>query len=135
MTDPAYHFAKAWQDINGKEIGDKCQLAGVDPPRNAHGANIYLHGHPYKIGSRWSNAVSSCSPDLCGVSDCGMALPLSVNSTGAVTTGAPIHYSFSTNNPSDTNAATSISVTDTLPAGLTYVAGSSSSPITRAARH
>ena len=130
VTDPAYHFAKAWQDIKGKEISDKCQFAAVDPPRNAEGANIYLHGHPYKIGSRWSNDVSACAPDLCGVSDCGRPLPLSVNGTGAVTADTPIRYSFSTNNPSDTNAATSISVTDTLPAGLTYVAGSSSSPIT-----
>ncbi|HWS45770.1 MAG TPA: hypothetical protein VN636_07910, partial [Acidimicrobiia bacterium] len=130
VTDPAYHFKVAWRDINKQEIGDKCQTNAADPPRNAQGANIYLHGHPYKIGSRWSNDVSGCTPDLCGKSDCGLPLRLTLTAAATTPAGASISYSFNTKNTSDTNASTSTTVTDILPAGLTYKAGSSNSPVT-----
>ena len=106
VTDPAYNFrGKAWQDNNGKEISDKCETAAANLPRNAEGENIYLHGDPYRIGSRWSNYVSGCSPDLCGESDCGQPLSLSLNGDVTVQTAVPIRYSFKTDNPSDTDAA------------------------------
>lgn len=132
VTDPAYNFhGKAWQDSNGKEISDKCETAAANLARNAEGANIYLHGDPYRIGSRWSNYVSGCSPDLCGESDCGQPLSLSLNGDVTAQTAVPIRYSFKTDNPSDTNAATSLTVIDTLPAGLTYEPGSSSIQVKR----
>jgi uncharacterized repeat protein (TIGR01451 family) len=109
----------------------RCETAAANLPRNAEGANIYRHGDPYRIGSRWSNYVSGCSADLCGESDCGQPLSLSLNGDVTVQTAVPIRYSFKTDNPSDTNAATSLTVIDTLPAGLTYEPGSSTSPVKR----
>jgi uncharacterized repeat protein (TIGR01451 family) len=126
VTDPQLD---AWffNDLSG-EIGDLCnQQFG---PRNSIGANLFLGAapNPYALQTEWSNAVHGCAPDLNGARTSLVAPVLTLVKTAPATavTGQQINYSMTVTNPSNTDASTLTVVTDTLPAGVTFVAGSAS---------
>ena len=122
VTDPELN---AWftGDLSG-EIGDLCnQTFG---PRNNIGANLFLGGHPYALQQEWSNAVHGCATDV-NLAFNNVVPPVdTISKTGPATvvTGQPISYTITVTNPSNTDASTVTTVTDTLPAGVTFVGGS-----------
>ncbi|MDQ1428955.1 MAG: hypothetical protein QOK39_2431, partial [Acidimicrobiaceae bacterium] len=125
-TDPQLD---AWffNDTSG-EIGDLCnQQFG---PRDTTGANLFLGAapNPYALQMEWSNAVHGCAPDLnsARTSIVPPVLTLVKSAPATAVTGQQINYSMTVTNPSNTDASTLTVVTDTLPSGVTFVAGSAS---------
>ena len=106
----------------GAEIGDKCNA--TPGPQNADGGDVFLHGNEYLVQMEWSNAVHGCAMDLCGSSVCPPPVSLDKSAPATVTTGDDYTVTLAMNNPSDTDAATKLVLTDTLPAGSTYRNGS-----------
>ena len=122
VTDPQLD---AWyNDSTGDEISDLCNR--VDAARNNIGADVYLNNDPYDIQQQWSNAVSACSMDLLGTSDAPPTLTLAANTSGSTITDAPISTQLTVDNPSDTDASTLTTLTETLPPSVAYVSGSAS---------
>jgi uncharacterized repeat protein (TIGR01451 family) len=120
VTDPA---GGGWAGgAGGVEIGDKC--ANTGSPRNAAGADVYLNGSPYSIQMVWSRAVAACAMSLCGASVCPTQPAVEQTTTGTVTAGGTFTIAVRVRNPSDTDALAAAAVTETLPAGVTYVPGS-----------
>src|SRR5262249_43637440 len=122
VTDPI--GSGGWTGgAGGVEIGDKC--ANVTSPRNAAGADVYLSGSPYSIQMVWSSAVAACAMSLCGSSVCPTPPMLQQTAPAGVTAGDSFTISVRVRNPSDTDALASAVVAESLPAGVTYVPGSS----------
>ena len=122
-TDP--HPNDTWTGPLG-EIGDACNFTFT--PRADNGADIYLNGHPYIVQEEWSNAVHTCATDLptngfCAGSVSQVCSP-STQFGKSVDDATPpvnstIHYTLSLNNTNDTGVETNLSVTDSVPAGIT----------------
>ncbi|HYW25554.1 MAG TPA: hypothetical protein VE953_15400 [Terriglobales bacterium] len=108
----------------GVEIGDKC--ANTTSPRNSAGADVYLNGTPYSIQMLWSRAVAACAMSLCGSGVCRRPPAFQQTAFGAVPAGGTFTVSVRLRNSSDTDALAGAVVVDALPAGVTYVPGSSS---------
>ncbi len=128
VTDPQINNWLSSVATGQQEIGDLCNRN--DGPHNlaAPGADVYLGGHPYDIQQEWSNAVHACAMDLNVVKNSDVPPTLTLSKTGPTTavTGQAINYTVTVTNPSDTDASTLTRITDTLPAGVTYVPGSAS---------
>ncbi|MGH9125538.1 MAG: Ig-like domain repeat protein [Acidimicrobiales bacterium] len=129
VTDPEINNWLSSVATGQQEIGDLCNRN--DGPHNvlAPGADVYLHGHPYDVQQQWSNAVSGCATDLNPAMN-GIvppALTITKSAPATAVTAQQIGYSVTVTNPSDTDAAQLTAVTDTLPAGVSYVPGSASS--------
>ena len=135
LTDPQLD---AWYHSDGSgEIGDLCAYnTGPAGAVNSSGANLYLNNQPYAVQQEWSNAINNCSLDANGAlnSDVPPLVTVSKSGPSAAVTGQSVSYTITVSNPSDTNEATLVDVTDTLPAGLTYVDSTpgptSTSPLT-----
>ncbi len=138
VTDPKIDNWLSSVATGQQEIGDLCNR--VDGPNNvlAPGADVYLNGDPYDVQMQWSNAVHACATDLNGAHT-GVVPPvlqITKSAPSNAVTGQQIPYSITVTNPSNTDASTLTTVTDTLPAGVTYVPGSaniaptSTSPLT-----
>lgn len=134
LTDPELN---AWYNVDGAgENGDLC--AYNTGPTNAIGANLYLQGHAYVIQREWHNVLDTCTMDSNAADTSDVPPNLAVTKAGPATAvaGQTINYTITVNNPSNTNASTLTTVTDTLPPGVTYVPGSanpgpsSTSPLT-----
>jgi len=122
VTDPA---RSGWTGgAGGVEIGDKC--ANTSSPRNSVGADVYLNGDPYSIQMLWSRSVAACAMSLCGTTVCTEPPTLVQTAAAGVAAGGTFAITVRVRNPSDTDALAGASVVDTLPAGATYVPGSSS---------
>lgn len=130
VTDPKIDNWLTSVATGQQEIGDLCNRS--DGPRNtsAPGADVYLGGNPYAVQQEWSNAVHGCAMDLNGAknSDVPPILTLAKTGDAAAISGRQFQYSISASNPSNTDAATLVTVKDTLPSGVAYVAGSASPP-------
>ncbi len=128
VTDPKIDNWLSSVATGQQEIGDLCNRN--DGPNNvlAPGADVYLNGNPYDIQQQWSNAVHGCATDLNAAQN-GIVPPvLTINKSAPPTAvaGQPINYSITVTNPSDTDASTLTTVTDTLPAGVSYISGTAS---------
>jgi uncharacterized repeat protein (TIGR01451 family) len=122
VTDP---LRDGWAGgAGGVEIGDKC--ANASSPRNSAGADVYLSGNPYSIQMLWSRSVAACSMSLCGTTVCPAPPALKQTAAAGVAAGGTFTITVRVRNPSDTDALGGASVVDVLPAGVTYVSGSSS---------
>jgi uncharacterized repeat protein (TIGR01451 family) len=123
QTDPQlngwYH-----DDLSG-EIGDLC--AYDTGPTNSIGANLYLNNHAYIVQREWSNAISTCALDsnTAHTSDVPPAVTATKSGPATLVSGQTFTYTITVNNPSDTNASSLTTITDSLPAGISYVSGSS----------
>ncbi|MDQ1420280.1 MAG: hypothetical protein QOJ52_2242 [Acidimicrobiaceae bacterium] len=128
VTDPKIDNWLSSVATGQQEIGDLCNRS--DGPTNtlAPGADVYLNGNPYEVQMEWSNAVHGCATDLNAARNGIVPPTLTINKSAPtnVVTGQPINYSITVANPSNTDASTLTTVTDTLPAGVSYVAGSAS---------
>ncbi|MBF9069297.1 choice-of-anchor P family protein [Streptacidiphilus fuscans] len=122
VTDPIPN--QAWTDPTpntGGEIGDKCAYNYT--PKNAQGADVYLHGDPYFIQQEWSNAARTCAMDYCPTSAAKDAVCApqvsaveSVDNPNPVI-GSTVTYTVKVQNTSDTAAATAVTVNGPLPSG------------------
>jgi len=122
VTDPA---GGGWSGgAGGVEIGDKC--ANTPTPRNPAGADLYLNGNPYSIQMVWSRSVAACAMSLCGTSVCPATPALEQAAASGVTAGGTFTVTVHLRNSIDTDAVAGAVVEDTLPAGVSYVSGSSS---------
>lgn len=120
VTDP--HPNTGWSGgSGGAEIGDKCNA--TPGPQNQDGGDAFLHGNEYLVQMEWSNAVHGCAMDLCGSSVCPPPVTLHKSAPATVTTGNDYNITLAINNPSDTDAATVLVLSDTLPTGSTYKSG------------
>ncbi len=126
VTDPKINNWLTSAATDQQEIGDLCNR--TDGPHNvlAPGADVYLNGNPYDVQEQWSNAVSGCAMDLNGAKNGIVPPALTLTKTGPATavTGQTLNYSVTVTNPSNTDASTVTTVTDALPAGVTYKSGS-----------
>ncbi|MEY9844277.1 putative repeat protein (TIGR01451 family) [Streptacidiphilus sp. BW17] len=122
VTDPIPN--ESWTDPTkdtGGEIGDKCGYNYT--PKNAQGADVYLHGDPYYIQQEWSNAARTCAMDYCptSVAKDAVCAPQvsaveSVDNPNPVI-GSTVTYTVKVQNTSDTAAATAVDVNGPLPSG------------------
>lgn len=121
VTDPT---GGGWAGgAGGGEIGDKC--ANQSSLRNAAGADLYLNGTAYSVQMLWSRSVAACAMSLCGTSVCRTLPGLrQTAAAGRAAADGTVAVSASVRNTSDTDALAGAAVVETLPAGLTYVAGS-----------
>lgn len=58
-SDP---LSSAWFDLQGNEIGDKCNQ--VFGHLDSTGGNVVMNGHHYLIQQEWSNATGSCASQV-----------------------------------------------------------------------
>jgi uncharacterized repeat protein (TIGR01451 family) len=125
VTDPNIDNWLSSVGTGQQEIGDLCNRN--DGPHNSVGADVDLNGHQYDVQQMWSNAVNGCAMDLnvAKTSDVPPVLDITKTADATAVTGQTINYSIPVRNPSNTDAATLVTVSDTLPAGVTYVSGSS----------
>ena len=121
-TDPT---RTGWSGgLGGVEIGDKCgNQLGV---RNSAGADVYLNGSPYSVQMIWSSAVAACAMSRCRRSVCATAPDLQQTVAAGGTGRRTFAVSIRVRNPSDTDAAVAAVVSDVLPDGVAYAAGSAS---------
>jgi hypothetical protein len=118
VTDPIP--PETWTDTGHQEIGDKCR--GVNPeeaPGNTAGADVYLHGHAYRLQQEWSNAAHTCAIDYCPTT---VVCEPSIVITESAADPTPVEGSYDdftvdvTNN-SDTAAATGVMISGYVPYG------------------
>jgi uncharacterized repeat protein (TIGR01451 family) len=121
VTDPT---RGGWAGgAGGFEIGDKC--ANTSSPRNSAGADVYLNGDPYSIQMLWSRSVAACAMSLCGTTVCPAPPALEQTAPAGVTADGTFAITIRVRNPSDTDALAGAALVEALPAGVTYVPGSS----------
>ena len=124
VTDPDGFSGWYYKDTD-HEIGDECDFVfgrGV----NSSGANEILNGHPYIVQREWSDAASGCAGSLCAKSVCPPNGSITVSGPPSLTRRQVVTFSIGAANSSRVEPATKVKIIDTLPAGLTYVAGSAS---------
>jgi hypothetical protein len=131
VTDPQLN---AWYDnVDGLagENADKCAYTyGVV---NDVDANIYMNGNPYRLQREWSNEVSDgvtafsgCVMSRCGTSICSPVLSFTNTATPTTIAGNPsdsVDVDLVVNDPHDAEPARDVTITTTLPSGLTRTGG------------